>query len=419
MTHANKVSILLLVFTLSMLTETLLGQNALSDYLQQAGENNPKLQSKMSEYAAALEKIPQAGTLPNPRAAFGYYIFPVETRVGSRIFDFSLSQSFPWFGTLAASKDELSGWALVSFQDIMIEKNNLFYMVKETYYKLWYTDKSIQTYQEYMELLGLQEQLIINQVEAAKSSLVDVLRIQMEQKEITAQLEWLIDSRATNEADMNSLLNQPSQAKIIIEDSLQLLVLSTNEMNLMDSMMANNPEIRGMNEQHNAWEKQKIVAIKDGLPSFGIGVNYATISKRNDLDVPKNGQDMFMPMATISIPIYRKKYKALNREVNYRSLGVQQEISNRKKSLAAEFVRAQNQYRDARRKNTLYQELLEQAQETLEILTTAYTVGREDYEEVLRMQQQILKYQLELELARTNQNISVALLEKLIATELQ
>jgi outer membrane protein TolC len=419
MTHANKVSILLLVFTLSMLTETLLGQNALSDYLQQAGENNPKLQSKMSEYAAALEKIPQAGTLPNPRAAFGYYIFPVETRVGSRIFDFSLSQSFPWFGTLAASKDEHATWALVSFQDIMIEKNNLFYRVKETYYKLWYTDKSIKTYQEYMELLGLQEQLIINQVEAAKSSLVDVLRIQMEQKEITAQREWLIDSRATNEADMNSLLNQSSHAKIIIDDSLKLLVLSTNEMNLMDSMMANNPEIRGLNEQNNAWEKQKLVAKKDGMPSFGIGVNYATISKRNDIDVPRNGQDMLMPMATISIPIYRKKYKALSRELNYRSMSVKQEISNRKKLLAAEFVMAQNQYRDARRKNTLYMELIEQAQETLEILNTAYTVGREDYEEVLRMQQQILKYQLELDLARTNQNISVALLEKLNATGLQ
>jgi len=406
---------ILLVYTLSILSGSLSAQTALDGYLQKAAENNPGVQAKFSEYYAALEKVPQAGALPDPKVMLGYYILPVETRVGSRLFDVELTQSFPWFGTLAARKDEAAQWATARFQDFMVEKNELFYKIKSTYYQLWFTDRSIATYQEYLDILSLQEQTTLTQVEAAKSSLADVLRIQMEHKEITAQLEWLQDSRKTLEAEMNDLLNQPFGTPLAVDSSLALLSLDTNEAGLLDSIMVNNPSIKSLQEQQLAFEKQKEVARKNGMPSFGLGVSYATVSQRTDMDVPQNGQDMLMPMATISIPLYRKKYKAMVKEADYRMQGVEQELTDTKNTLAADFIKAVNQYRDAERKTKLYTELLKQAQETLEILTTAYMAAKEDYEEVLRMQQQLLTYQLNLEQAKVNQNTAVALLEKLMA----
>ncbi len=422
MKKKNKVKNIFLVYMLIVLSGPLAAQTALDGYLQKATENSPALQSKFSAYYAALEKVPQVSSLPDPQVMLGYYILPVETRVGARNFDATLSQSFPWFGTLTARKDEASQWAAVKYQEFMVEKNNLFYQVKEVYYQLWFTDKSIETYQEYLEILDLHEKSTLAQIEAAKSSLADVLRIQMEQKEITAQLEFLLDERRSMEAKMNSLLNQPLTTSIAVGDSMQTLSLNTDEKSLLDSVMANNPNIKVLNEQSLAWEKQKEVARKNGMPSFGIGISYASVSQRTDLpagevgmDGPQNGQDMLMPMATISIPLYRKKYKAMIKEADYQMQGVQQELTNTQNTLAADFIRAVNQYRDTERKTKLYQELLKQAQETLEILTTAYMAAKEDYEEVLRMQQQLLKYQLELEHAKANQNTAVALLEKLIA----
>ena len=415
MMQFNKLRSFLLLSVLSMLSGSLLAQTALDGYLQKAAENNPGLQSKFSEYYAALEKVPQVGSLPNPQVLLGYYILPVETRVGARNFDATFSQSFPWFGTLSAKKDEASHWAAVRYQAFMVEKNDLFYQVKEVYYQLWFIDRSIGTYQEYLEILDLQEQSTLKEVEAAKSSLADVLRIQMERKEITAQLEWLQDNRKTVEANMNSLLNQPMETPISMNDSLAIQTLNPYENNLLDSVMANNPKIKALNEQNLAWEKQKEVARKNGMPSFGVGISYASVSRRTDMDVPQNGQDMLMPMATISIPLYRNKYKAMVKEADYHMQGVQQELTDTKNTLAADFIMAINQYRDAERKTKLYQELLKQAQETLEILTTAYMTAKEDYEEILRMQQQLLKYQLELEHAKSNQNAAVALLEKLMA----
>jgi outer membrane protein TolC len=51
-------------------------------YLTTAANNNPELKASFNEYMAALEKVPQVKSLPDPRFAFGYFIQPVETRVG-------------------------------------------------------------------------------------------------------------------------------------------------------------------------------------------------------------------------------------------------------------------------------------------------------------------------------------------------
>ena len=57
-------------------------QEILDRYLVEAAENNPGLKAQFSEYMAALERVPQVGALPDPTIAFGYFIQPIETRLG-------------------------------------------------------------------------------------------------------------------------------------------------------------------------------------------------------------------------------------------------------------------------------------------------------------------------------------------------
>jgi len=53
-------------------------QDELNDYLKIAATNNPGLKAMFSDYMAAMERVPQVGTLPDPNFAFGYFIQPVE-----------------------------------------------------------------------------------------------------------------------------------------------------------------------------------------------------------------------------------------------------------------------------------------------------------------------------------------------------
>ena len=68
------IIITLLIFQISP------AQDKLSGYLETAAKNNPELKSAYNRYLAALEKVPQVRSLPDPQLMFGYFIKPVETK---------------------------------------------------------------------------------------------------------------------------------------------------------------------------------------------------------------------------------------------------------------------------------------------------------------------------------------------------
>jgi hypothetical protein len=55
-------------------------------------------------WKAAIEQVPQARALPDPKFTYGYFIREVETRVGPQQQKFEIMQIFPWFGTIRTCK---------------------------------------------------------------------------------------------------------------------------------------------------------------------------------------------------------------------------------------------------------------------------------------------------------------------------
>ena len=73
---------------------------------------------------------------------------------------------------------------------------------------------------------------------------------------------------------------------------------------------------------------------------------------------------------------------------------------------------------DATRRTKLYREQTDLARQTLNLLMTSYATDGRDFEEVLRVQQQLLDYQLKLITSIVDQHVTIAMLENLAATEL-
>ena len=126
---------LIIVMTLSVVLRGS-AQN-LEEYFQIAAENNPGLEAKYKAFEAALERIPQANSLQDPTFSFGYFISPVETRVGPQRARFSLTQMFPWFGTLKASGDVATLNAEAQYQVFLDARHKLYYQVAAAYYPLY------------------------------------------------------------------------------------------------------------------------------------------------------------------------------------------------------------------------------------------------------------------------------------------
>ena len=84
-----------IIYILFLLPFTSFAQGIPEQYLTTAAENNPELKARFNEYMAALEQVPQVKSLADPRIAFGYFIQPVETRVGPQNAKISIDQMFP------------------------------------------------------------------------------------------------------------------------------------------------------------------------------------------------------------------------------------------------------------------------------------------------------------------------------------
>ena len=392
----------------------------LHKYMQSAINNNPALKAKFKEYYAALQKIPQVGALPDPNAVLGYYILPVETRVGSGVANIQLSQSFPWFGTLAAKKDEASRWAAVKFQAFQIAKNDIFYQLKLKYYQLYFIDKSIRSRQDYLTFLHKDDKVMLARIEGGRASLADELRIKMETKENETQQAILQHKWQSLSADFNQFLDRPVHDSVRVTDDLRSITILHDEDVLLDSMVRRNPLLGQLREQDTAYQSQERVARKSGLPVLGLGLSYTAIAATPPgMQIPQNGQDILMPMLSVSIPLYRSKYKAKVEEARLMQESNNLQIEDMKNMLSAELVNALNQYKDAESNLTLYKQLITQAEQTYQILITAYTGGTEAYVEVLRIEEKLLDYRLNLQQALTSQYTALALLNKLTARELQ
>ena len=127
--------------------------HTLADYLRYASLNNAELKAKFEEWKAALEQIPQAKALDDPRFTYGYFIEEVETRVGPQRQKFGIMQVFPWFGKIEARTDIASAKAKAARQRYETTKLKLFRQVKAAFYEFAYLATAIDIAKQNLELL--------------------------------------------------------------------------------------------------------------------------------------------------------------------------------------------------------------------------------------------------------------------------
>src|SRR5690606_25273981 len=98
-------------------------------------------QAQFARYQASLERINQAGALPDPEISMGVFIQKMETLMGDQKADVSIMQMFPWFGMLKVQEEEAALMAKAQYEGFREAKNNLVLQVNEIYYLLYLADQ--------------------------------------------------------------------------------------------------------------------------------------------------------------------------------------------------------------------------------------------------------------------------------------
>lgn len=387
-------------------------EDALAPYLRLAESENPTLKRAYQQYQAALQAIPQAEALPDPQLQAGYFLSPVETRVGPQQLRLSVSQSFPWFGTLDAQGEAARLKAKARQKAYQATKNNVYWQVKKAWYQLYHLQARIRVTEDNVAILASLERLANNKFKSGEASMVDVIRTEMDLAELEDQLARLRDKKAPYRQALAEAVNQPVDALPPMTDTLPLKRLSATPSNLKDTLKKHNPKLQQLALETRSQSAAEKVAEKHAYPDFKLGMQYINTGERSAEGIPDNGQDAFMPNVSISIPINQQAYQAEQQEAAYRKDAASQQEKAKRNEFMTRLEEAYENYEDAQRRVALYREQVRRAQQALDILMTNYSSGN-DFEEILRMQQQRLDYELALAEARVDQNRSVARLRYL------
>lgn len=376
----------------------------LDDYFTLAAENNAGLQASYKAYEAALQQVPQVSSLSDPQFSLGFYISPNGDQVIQENLKLTLTQMFPWFGTLKAQGDAAALRAEAKFHEFIDKRNQLYYQVSSAYYPLLELDYLIQIEKENIDLLTRYKFIATKKFENGESSMVDILRTDILLKEAETNHQILMEKEKPLVNQFNQLLNREKEEEVVLPKSLNL---DKREVAIrQDSLIGNHPLLEALTLQVEANKASERAAQKRGLPQIGVGVEY---------EILKNQDDMIMPMVTLSIPIFRKKYKGAVKEAQLmqESYSLQkQEVTS---SLHSTYEMVWFEIQEQKQLLSLYINQEAEAEKSLNLLFSSYANSGRAFEEVLRMQQQLLSYQkLKIE-ASTQYDILSAELDYLIA----
>ncbi|MFO7853061.1 MAG: TolC family protein [Bacteroidota bacterium] len=398
----KKIAIIVFLLSSSLLN----AQEDLNIYLEKAAQNSPELKARFNDYMAALEKVPQTKALPDPQLAFAWFISPVETRMGPQQLRLSLSQFFPWFGTLRARENAAIENARARYELFEETRSALFKDIKGLYYNLYFFSRSIDIIKENIELLEIIGKLAEVKVEAGLVSVVDEYRIRMEINDMNNQLLLLVDKYSSLGTEFRNTVGDDNIGQIILPDSLWTTGFPLSRVSALDSVLSGNHSLLALEFQKAASMYEKEAAEKAGFPDFRIGIDYILTGKGED---NLSGKDAFaFPSVGISIPLYRNKYRAMVNEAGYREKTSRNEADNRVNALEILFANTWRDYRDADRRIRLNENQAELAVRSLGLLEEQYSTNSTNFEEILRMERRLLKYKLEFEKAKADKQAAIA-----------
>ncbi len=403
------------IIILSILTAGLLSAQTLDDYLKIAAENNPGIRSKQTEFQAALQKLPQARALPDPTVNASVFLRPMMLPMGNQLGSISAMQMFPWPGARDAMENEAARMADVKYQAVAVAQSELFFNIKNAWYPLFELEEQIRIQKENLRVLETDKDLAIAKFQYGQAPMVDAIRADIMMDEVKTEIVLLEQKRKPLEVAFNRLLNRDDHTPVSISgDSLPEPVSGFAVRR--DSLLANNPALAVYDKQILAAAAEGKAADFQRRPMIGAGLQYMPLIKRKngDVDLPPNkGANMLMPMVSVTVPIWRKKYAAAVEESRLMQSAYSDMKRNMENEIASMYEMTWYDLEKMAQTVELLNKQMLKTQQAIELMMAAYSNSGQDFEEILRLQQQLFRYRMEKISARTGYQLALAKLDYL------
>lgn len=387
---SNRLHIILTALSVFGLVFTACGQS-LNNYIQMAQSHNPKIKAFEKQHNLITEKINEVNVYPNTQFSAGFFTSEPKTRNGAQHFKISASQMLPQFGLISAKENYVKALTIEKEQDIIITKRKIATAVTRLYYNLYALKAKQIVLEENVILLNTYETLILSSIQSGKSSAVTVFRLQMQRNEIKAQKEILEHQFTGKQAEMNELLNREPNKKVTILNTLDIPI-GQEKVN-KDSLRVH-PELIKYDKLYESVAKSELVNQKEDNVKLGFGLDYVSIRKRPNMEFNHNGKDVFMPMVSLSVPLFNSKHKSVTLQNKLQQDVIKAQREERLNNLQTVLNTAIANRNVALVSNKTQIKNIKQAKDAEQLLLNYYQTGITNFNDVLEIQELQLKFQI-------------------------
>ena len=392
---------------ISLLLMGVINAQSVESFIQMAHDNNPGLQSLHLNHQAAQQVSGQKGDFPDPKISVGIGVLPIETRLGAQRFKVGIAQPIPWKGLLEARKGVADAMADALMYDADIMEVDMEYVIRSAYAQLSWINDLANVLGSKIEILDIMEDLAKSAVRSGKGKLSNVLLIERNREQLLSDLTLLAQQREQPTITINRWSGRGLLDSIILSDSsedIDLLLLQLNHQA--------HPMLSKITAMQASADRRIALTEYEQKPKIGVSLDYAFIDSRQNVDISGNGRDVFMPMASISLPLHTDRYVAKRQEERLRKESLSAKAQDTKDRYQADIAMAISRLEHSRLDRERLEKLKEITSETIELMQTEYATEGTRFEELVRLEMELILYDKQIVGAHYNANLAKASLLK-------
>jgi outer membrane protein TolC len=402
----NKI---ILIGLLLIVNYSLTMAQSVEELIEQAKEYNPGLKAMKLDYEASLLKANQVSDWPDPQVNFAIGLLPIETRLGSQKFRVGVSQMIPWKGALDAKSNIVKSMAEELAYNDDLKEIDIEYAIRSAYTMLQFLEAKKNNLYQRLEVLDALEELSKSAVRSGKGKLSNVLFIERKREVLEADLLLIEKKMEQPTIIINRWTNRSITEAITLSTEKENPILKSE---LSQSIEYDHPQFKILDNQiltANAKIKESKFGSK---PKIGIGLDYAFIEERPDVNISDNGRNVLMPMGSISIPIHTGRFDKMRQEESIKKLSIEAKKEEVKDAFVAETELALSAIEYSDQVIKKFESLKAITKETLKLMRTEYASEGTRFEELLRLEMELIDYDLEILKAQYEKGLAMATLNK-------
>jgi len=357
------------------------------------GANDPSVALLEQEALAYEDRAIADSQLPDPTLRAQIANFPLSSfdynREAMTQLKFGISQKLPKGQTLSLTRDKRTAQAQTSRAQKTLRERQIVLDARLAWLELYYWREARKLTLESQQKVGELGSVAETVYASGRSSLQDVLRIELETTELGTKLIDIDRNEDIARANLERLLGRFDGAREIVTN-FPVLPPVLSEGTIRDKLAAH-PSIRVYDARIETRSRDVDIAAEQYKPGFSVDAQYGLRDSRSDFGSIG---------VSVSMPIFSKTNKnyalsAAKRMRASQTLGRDAQVLELERSLRREWA----QYTRFGERIMLYEtDVLDRAKETRDAAMTAYGNKLADFSELVRSELAVLG--IELTLAR-------------------